>query len=98
MFESKLGISQAGCFPAQHAAAVAIDSIPHYFGHKSANLLEATSPIEFGHPNRVLIPANFVVHSAISEEIWFSAARAESGIIIHPEDQVFKISERQDEV
>ena len=47
--ETQVWLVPAARDPAVHAAAVAIDAIPHHFSNKSADRLEAGHAIEFGH-------------------------------------------------
>src|SRR3954465_14779929 len=45
--------------PAEHAAAMAVDAVPHQLAHESANLLEATRAIKLDHADRHFIAALF---------------------------------------
>src|SRR5271165_4578608 len=44
--------------PAEHAGPVAVDAVPHHLAHEAADLLEAGDPVELGHADRHLVPAD----------------------------------------
>src|SRR5262245_36377882 len=59
VLEAQFGVGPTDGDPAVHAAAVAVDAVPHQHLHKPTDLLEAFGAIELDHADGVLVAALF---------------------------------------
>ena len=86
--------------PAQHAAAVAVDAVPHHLPHEAADLPEAGHPVELGHAHRHLVAAHLRDQRAVCgvHEVRLSRGGAEPGLGLHPLHEPLEVARRQVEV
>ena len=98
MNKPQFGIIPTASNPPQHAAAMAIDPIPHHLANESPNRLETRDPIELGHSYRHFIAAFFTHISTISFKVSLPTTGSECWVFIHPANQGFEILRRQVEI
>ena len=92
----RLQISALGD-PAQHAATVAVDAIPHDLAHKAPDLLEAVHAIEFGHAHRHLVAADLRNQGVALrvDEPGLAGCGPDARVALHPLHQSFEIARRE---
>src|SRR5947207_6036953 len=59
MDESQRFVRQAFSSPAEHAATMTVDAVPHDLAHEPPYLPEALHAVELRHTRRVLVAADF---------------------------------------
>src|SRR5262245_55845235 len=85
--------------PAEHAAAVAVDAIPHSLAHETADRLEALAAIQLGHPRGHLVADRLGDEPAVAiGMVRLAAAGAEARLLLHALDQRREVRGRQFEV
>src|SRR5688572_28507047 len=97
--DAEIRIVPAPRDPAEHAAAMAVDPVPHDLANEAADLQKARDPVDLGRSDRSLVPADLASEGAIARPVVrLAAARAQARIRLHSAHERLEIARWQLEV